>query len=710
MKADLGMLEDAAVGGVQPKFYFGRFVRKQGQYGSVAVVGTVAGTAVVHIADPKRLFAKDGTVETHGVTQHASLSPGDWVEFDVGRNTRPRAAEYKVVHLQRIPRYAVLSEGGDAFYRVLLTREGWHGDHRPGLWALLLTGDRIVIVDLELGKDGALRIPRKAARSVPYYRYNDDRVVRLGTASSAEDAYLGHEAEPLGRFDWSDEADHVARVIRSLADADDPQISDLIAWLELHQEAGTGKVFAAGTDHAAELDALRSGELAERLRADRDLMKVYLDAATRDEAVAAAVAEYAREGHTEARARLIADLEDELGRRRAALVVKHEADLVEQRAAAVIALDEEIENLRAGKLAESESALKLAQQGHADRMAQLDGENQRHRADLEQQLQATRTELAQTEALISDATSALKTARADVEAEQERARDAAAEVDRLLSVSAQLSTALSSTTPAMASAIPFDFPPRETVSLPALSQSIDGLAMLSRKGRDLIRRLIVLMLSGELPILYGADALDFVRVAGAVVTPGRTGFMRADPMLVSIEDVWARPGSGAPTIMAAASSASSKGGSVLVAVIDLELSGARFWVPALADLLRSPARPRGLLVCATAGEMEHEEVKALPKGLAAIEIEGAFEPGACFGALTLPDATATQQFTLDAGSTPVDVAAAARTIAALDFEPGIGLAMRVARIAAEAATMMGDDAAATKLTVEIVQDIHNQTY
>ena len=70
--------------------------------------------------------------------------------------------------------------------------------------------------------------------------------MRLGTASSAEDVYLGNEAEPLGRFDWSDEADHVARVIRSLADADDPLISDLIAWLELHQEAGTGKIFAAG--------------------------------------------------------------------------------------------------------------------------------------------------------------------------------------------------------------------------------------------------------------------------------------------------------------------------------------------------------------------------------------------------------------------------------------------------------------------------------
>jgi hypothetical protein len=709
MKADVEMLDDTAVGGLQPKSYIGRLLRRQGQYGSVSVVGTVAGTAVEYISEPKRLFPKDGTVETYGVSQHAGLSPGDWVEFDVGRNTRQRAAEYKVVHLRRIPRYAVLSEGVDAFYRTLLIREGWRGDRRPGLWALRISGDRLIIVDLELGKDGALRIPRTAAQSVSYYSHKNDNVARLDTTQTTEDAYLGHETELLGRFDWSDEADYVARVIRSLADVDDPQISDLIAWLELHQEAGSGKVLAAGVDHAAALDALRSGELAERLRADRELMKAYLDAAVGDEAVAAAVAEYARQGHTEARARLLTDLENELGRRRDTLVAAQKVDLAEQHEAAVKALDEEIQNLRADKLAESERALKLAQQRYAARMAQLDCEHQSSMAELEQQIHTRGIELAQIEIKISDATSALKTAQADFEAERARGRDAAAEVDRLLSVSGRLSTAALSATPAVASAIPFAFPDREAVSVGALYQSINGLAMLSAKGRELIRRMMVLMLSGELPILYGADKLDFVRLAGAVITPGRIGFMRADPTLISIEDVWARPGSGAPTIMAAATSASAKGGSILVAVTDVESSGARFWMPALADFLRSPARPRGLLVCALAGDLEHEEMKALPQDLAMLEIEGVFETGAFFGALALPGVAATQEFALDTGTTPVDIPAAARVISALGFEPSVGLVMRLARIAAEAATMIADDAAATKLTVAIAQDIHNQT-
>jgi len=63
-----------------------------------------------------------------------------------------------------------------------------------------------------------------------------------------------------------DEADHVARVIRSLSDANIARVSDIIAWLDLHQD--DGRVFAATVDHEAGLDALRSGELADRLGRD----------------------------------------------------------------------------------------------------------------------------------------------------------------------------------------------------------------------------------------------------------------------------------------------------------------------------------------------------------------------------------------------------------------------------------------------------------
>ena len=123
MKVDVGVLENATVA-AQPNPYVGRFVRKQGQYGTVSAFGIVAGTSVEAIEHVKRLFPRNGTVETQGILQHAGLSPGDWVAFDAVRNTRNRLTDYKVSHLRRIPRYAALTEGTEAHYRTLLTRSG----------------------------------------------------------------------------------------------------------------------------------------------------------------------------------------------------------------------------------------------------------------------------------------------------------------------------------------------------------------------------------------------------------------------------------------------------------------------------------------------------------------------------------------------------------------------------------------------------------
>ncbi len=708
MKDNAAVLGETNATLVQPRIYFGRVQRKQGLFGSVSVVGTIVGTTIDYIPDAKRRFPKDGTVETQGVAQHAGLSQGDWVEFDAVKNTRPRASEYKVAHIRRIPRYAELLEcTGEASLRAVLNRTGWRGDRRAGLWALKVYDDRVVIVDLELHDDGALRIPRSAARSVAFFDFSDDAVVRL---DAAEPSYLVPKREPDGHFDWSDETDHVARVIRSLATVDDSRIGDLIAWLELHHESGTGRISAAGVDHDAALDALRSGELAERLRADRELMRAYLEAATRDPSVAAVVAEYAREGHTEARAKLLRELEGEIAERRSQLVAAQEDDLAQARKTAEADVEEDIRTLRNEKLGELESAVKNAQLEHRESVSRLEAEYQEHRERLNRQTDAASSHLIQLEVSIAAARSDLDAERQMLEAEKARAQEAAAEVDRLLSVSERLTTTSSATTTSNGSAVPFAFPERQLVSPKVVSENINSLPILSPKGRDLLRQLVVLMRAGEVPLLYGADAADFVRVAGQVLTPGRVGFMRADPTLVSIEDVWARPGSGTPTILAAASSSVSKGGSVLIAVTDIESSAARFWLPALSEFLRSSPSLRGLLVCALTGDIEHDEVKALPQDVAVLEIEGSFERGAYYGALTLAGVAGTPQFALDPGEEPARNAAAARCVADFGFEPSIGLAMRTARIFSEAVAMLGDETAASKVTVALAKNINDDNY
>ena len=708
MNADVDMLEDTSVEPTQPKAYVGRFVRKQGQYGTVSVFGTIVGTSVDAMEDAKRLFPRDGTVETRGLGQHAGLSAGDWVEFDAVRNTRPRSTEYKASRLSRIPRYAALTEGTEPYYRTLLTREGWKGDRRPGLWALRISGDRIVLADLELGKDGALRLPRSSTRAVRYLRYSDDAVVRLGKGASADDAYLALDAELAGTFDWSDEADHVERVIRSLSDANDPRVSDIIAWLDLHQE--DGRVFAATADHKAGLDALRSGELADRLRADRELMQAYLEAALKDEAVAAAVAAHARQGHTEERARLRAELVEEVARHRDELLKSEEAKLADDRKKALDALAVEVETLRKAKLAEIDREAERRTKLQAERLGDLDDELRRHRNEVEDQMEAVLARLAEVQRELATATVDRDGARTQGNAERERLREASAEVDRLLTVTDRLTWAAKSTgggTSSRAASITYCFEDRPAVGLDAVASTIDGMALLSDKGRDLMRKLLILVLSGELPVLYGADAADFVRIFGSVVAPGRNGVLQADPTLVSIEDLWARPGSGAPTLLATAAEAAAQGTAVLVAINGMEASGARFWVPALTDALRGGALPRALLVCAVAGDVDHDEVKALPAGAMMLEVEGAFAPGASMGVLALYGTPDAKRTALRPSEVPTDVPAALKVLGALGSDPGPGVALRLARMAAEASELLQDQLAACTLVIQLANDITN---
>lgn len=708
MKADVSMLEDASAEPTEPKAYVGRFIRKQGQYGTVSVFGTVVGTAVEALDNAKRLFPRDGTVETQGLVQHAGLHPGDWVEFGTVRNTRPRSTEYKASRLRRIPRYAALTEGTESYYRTLLTHDGWKGDRRPGLWALRISGDRIVLADLELGTDGALRLPRSSRRAVSCLRYSDDAVVRLANGAVVDDVYLDLDAEPASSFDWSDEADHVARVIKSLSDANDPRVSDIIAWLDLHQEEG--KVFAATVNHQAALDALRSGELADRLRADRELMQSYIEAASKDEAVAAAIAAHAREGHTEESVRLRAELIEEIDRRRDELLKSEEAKLADIRKKTADALRDEAEVLRKNLLADIDQEAERRTKLQGQKLSDLDDELRGRREEVEREVEAVRARLAEVKRELATATAERDGVRAEAEAERERLRAASVEVDRLLTIADGLASASEmsrgSTAPRAAS-ISYAFDNRLAVGLDAVASTIDGMALLSDKGRDLMRKLLVLMLSGELPILYGADAVDFVQIFGTVIAPGRNGVLQADHTVMSIEDLWARPGSGAPTLLAAASEAAVEGTAALVVITGMEASGARFWVPSLTDALRSGALPRALLVCAIAGDIEHEEVTALPPGAMMLEVEGAFAPGASMGVLAIYGTPDAKRTALRPPEVSPNVPAALKVLGALSPDLGPGDAFRFARMAAEASELLEDQLAACTLVVQLANDITN---
>lgn len=709
MKGEPDPNRTPAAQGNDTRRYVGRFVRRQGNFGMIAVVGR--GGPSVELLDAKRLFPKDGCVETQGVV-HARLALGDWAEFDVVRNPRPRAPEYKTSHLRRLPRYAELPESALAGYRALLTKVGWRGERRAGLWALRMSGDRVLVVELEVGKDGALRIPREAAREVHWCTYRDALVANLPVDGGSEAVFLGDAAAASGSFDWSDEADHVAQVIRSLADGSDPYVADLITWLELHHEEGTGRVFAAAVDYGKAEAALRSGELAERLRADRGLMKAYLDAALQDDQVRQAVAEWAREGHSEEVERHRQELEREMGCAREASIAEIASEAEARRAEEFAKVEAMAAQLAETRGAEADARMRETEARHVNRLKALEGEFDLRREALEQaaaeQVSALEAIRAETDA----ANGQLDQVRADETEARERLAAVCTEVDRLLAIASRLEMP--------------DRPPTATVQVPASGLGhifharphapaakkgalIADQVLLTDNGKQLMRMLATLMLAGELPVLTGGDARGLLQVAEALFCPGRSASIEADPTIISVDDLWSRPGSGAPTALAAAAKAAEDGGATLVTIRGVERSGARIWHGALADALRGGALPRGLLIACVADDRSHEEIEALPRDTHLVEVEGALTDSAYLAGPTLLSPPALELETLDPGEMPGDLSAANPLLATLGFKPPLDLGLRIARMYVEALPLLGDEGVARSVVNGIARTIGERT-
>ncbi|WP_442579094.1 hypothetical protein ACSBOB_26800 [Mesorhizobium sp. ASY16-5R] len=706
MKADLELSYDPSPT-TESKLLVGHFVRRQGQFGTVAVVGRVSPGGVETISEPKRLFPRDGFVETHGPGHHAGLNPGDWVNFDVVKNPRPRAPEYKVVHLKRLPRFAVLPESTMPAYRALLTREGWAGDARPGLWAFRLSSDMVLVAELEGAKDRRLRLTRVAAREVKCYCYDENSIVRLGTGKTFDDVFIMPEDGPMTSFDWSDEADHIGRVIRSLAGANDPRFSEIMTWLDLHHEEGTGRVSAASGDKEAALEALRSGELAARLRADRELMDVYLAAALQNDAVREAVAAYVKDGHGAEWKRLQAELAEEIAIEKAGRLEVLSSEIDAERAAGVARMEHELAQHDGASRATQAARFEQAERDVAIRIKGLEATYAIRRDELDRGIADQAEALTDARADVVATEAELKGLRGEADDARGRLADLKREIDRLLAIAERLGPAdpLAASASPRAGGIVRAFPNYLKSGVVAKAEIISRNIMLSENGKELLNSLLVMFLSGEMPILVGEQVADLLLVAETIICPGRYVSLEADPTLISLDDLWARPGSGMPTLLASAADAASDGGAVLIAIHGIERSGARFWMPALAEALRRGGLPRSLFVCCTVRDRDHDEVRALPNDAPWIEIADAFRPEAYSTAPTLLSQSRIILETLDPGPMPADLSAVSAMTLGLEQHRSVGLVMRAARMFAEATILLGDEQEARRLVLNLVKPL-----
>lgn len=689
------------------KRFVGHFVRWQGPYGSIAVVGQLNQDGLEAIANSKRLFPRDGLVEIQGVNQHGDFHPGDWVEFDVVKNTRYRAPAYKALHLKRLPRFVVLPESTLSMYRDLLTREGWSGDARPGFWAFHLAGDTVIVVELEAGKDGRLRVSRTSAREVKRYHYARERVIHVNSGVRSDEVFIASIDGEMASLDWSDDVDHIARVVNSLAGMSDPRVSEIIRWLELHQEVITDRVSAASDGREPVIDTLRSAALANRLRADYKLMEVYLTAVLHDETVRDVVAAYVREGHGAERAKLRSELSVEIASEKARRLAQLLAELEVERTEGISRIEQDLEKYEAAGRSECDARLKDTERAVSSRIQALEASISERSDQLERQIAEQVQTLMDIKAEVAGVEVEREELRAEAENAQTQLTDVKGEVDRLLAIAEQLGpTMISAPKPAVSNiGIGRTFPNLPKVGAAVKGQLITRQVMLSDKGRELLQSLVVMLLSGELPILVGGDATDLLRVAESIICPGRFVSIEADPTFISLDDLWARPGSGVPTLLAAAAEAAKDGGAILVVIRGVERSGARFWMPALSEVLRSGGLPRGLFVCCTVHEPEHDELRVLRGSVPWLEITNVFSPGAALAGPSLLTPPRIELEVLDPGEMPMDLSVANSLVPMLGENLSLDVTMRSARMFAEAAILLGDVELARNLVLNIAKQL-----
>jgi hypothetical protein len=145
-----------------------------------------------------------------------------------------------------------------------------------------------------------------------------------------------------------------------------------------------------------------------------------------------------------------------------------------------------------------------------------------------------------------------------------------------------------------------------------------------------MRQVTALMLAGEVPILVGDERDDFLRIAECLLSSADGVRIEADPTLITFEDLWARVGDGAATALveAVALAGGETARTVLAVVAGCERSGARFWLPALANRARRGLLPRRLLICATMSDRDTEESEHLEASAIILRIDGAINVAA----------------------------------------------------------------------------------
>jgi hypothetical protein len=568
------------------------------------------------------LFPPNGEVELRGISA-TIINPGDWAVFRVTTEGPPNRTRFRAADCRRLLLFEDLSHlGSSEAARRLLVEDGRLVD--VGGDKLVRIGEAgMVQVRIARSGDGSWRaIPSLQMPRLPVWRFEE--LDRLSVSVGSDRIELLDPKDGLvqiGNVDWSSDADFIRRMMNLLGRADSGNdralrqfadaLRDYARDLELRQGA-----FDPGTAQ----EILRSSRLASLIESQQDVLTTYFSALRKDPDVKrlidARIEELAERTIASQRPaiieRLCAELQGEIATRRTLLEADLKKSIEDLDKELTEGVERRLADLEKGRRDEVESTIGRRKDGLETEVAGLEAK----RAALESEIAALRDKGRELAAAVQDLSD----------------REAAA-LEKLDSLT-RAGEVLASRSGGIGAALPpacsrFSEPARE-IGTEGASEWIAKCQLLTSRGKDSLRKFVALLLAGEVPLLLGAQAEDFLEIAQALVSGGRSVRLEADPTVIAFEDLWTRAGTQTATALreAATDAVSGQSRSHLCVVSRADRSGARFWYPALAETARRGGLPPRLLICTMLEDEKSDEAKHMLREGISLRIEDVVAPGA----------------------------------------------------------------------------------
>lgn len=675
--------------------YVGRCVRLRDGAAFFDVLGQIEGDSVRELShSTHKLFPPNGEIEFRGVAV-LTLRLGDHMAFQVEPYGPPSQSKFRAIDTRQLIPFEDLSKlgGGDAVRRLLV--EDGRANGVAGDKMLRIDTLEMIQVRIEQCTDGRWRPVRNEQMScVPIWMYDQNLI--LAVSDGTKSVELIDPQQPLhqiGTANWSSDAEVVRRIVKAFSRVestdDQPRRKFADALNRYADQLEAGPTSSATIDPTAAREVVRIRKLASLMQDEQDILQTYFDFMKGDPEI-----------------QVLIDHKISAAVQEAALV--QAAAMTQKRATEV---DAEVAELRTRRLTELEKSIEeLTSEMMADldkRLANRVAENETNANELQRlnldevedavrvrryELETTISEMERRKTVLESESRALETTQHDLSESIEKLK---AEEDRTIQSVQRLADAVTALGHARGAeaqiyasipALDGGQLAAEKMELADLQAVVAQCPLLTELGKKLLVRFVTLLIAGEVPALYGSECGDFIEIAQSFISGGRSIRLEADPTIISLDDLWIRPGTHAATpLRAAAVEASGENPATqLCVILRADVSGAQFWYPALADRMSRSGLPRSMLMCVTVSDKESEEGRLLAKDSLMLDIEGVIAPMAGAVAPEALHGKTARRFDLQIGSRPTDISAAIPILTSLSSPLGIRDAERVARIHASA--------------------------